>query len=40
MGCGSLSWGGLLYSFIFLAVTLFLAVIIFNRTERNFMDTV
>ena len=40
MGCGSLSWGGLLYSFIFLAATLFLAVIIFNRTERNFMDTV
>lgn len=40
MGCGSLSWGGLLYSFIFLTVTLFLAVIIFNRTERNFMDTV
>ena len=40
MGCGSLSWGGLLYSFIFLVLTLFLAVIIFNRTERNFMDTV
>lgn len=40
MGCGSLSWGGLLYSFIFLVLTLFLAVVIFNRTERNFMDTV
>ena len=40
MGCGSLSWGGLLYSTIFMLATLFLSVIIFNRTERNFMDTV
>ena len=40
MGCGSLDWGGLLYSTIFMLVTLFLSVIIFNRTERNFMDTV
>ena len=40
MGCGSLSWGGLLYSTIFMLVTLFVSVIIFNRTERNFMDTV
>ncbi|MBR6261879.1 MAG: ABC transporter permease [Prevotella sp.] len=40
MGCGSLSWGGLLYSTVFMLVTLFLSVIIFNRTERNFMDTV
>jgi lipopolysaccharide transport system permease protein len=40
MGCGSLDWGGLLYSTIFMLVTLFFAVIIFNRVERNFMDTV
>ncbi len=40
MGCGSLDWGGLLYSTIFMAVTMFFAVIIFNRVERNFMDTV
>ena len=40
MGCGSLSWGGLLYSSIFMCITLFFAVIIFNRVERNFMDTV
>ena len=40
MGCGSLSWGGLLYSTIFMCITLSLAVIIFNRVERNFMDTV
>ena len=31
---GSFDWVGLLYS------TLFLSVIIFSRTERNFMDTV
>ena len=40
MGCGSLDWGGLLYSTLFMLVTLFFAVIIFNRVERNFMDTV
>lgn len=40
MGCGTLDWGGLLYSTIFMAVTMFFAVIIFNRVERNFMDTV
>lgn len=40
MGCGSLSWGGLLYSTVFMLIALFFSVIIFNRTERNFMDTV
>lgn len=40
LGCGSLSWGGLLYSTLFMLVSLFLAVVIFSRTERNFMDTV
>ncbi|MBR1719175.1 MAG: ABC transporter permease [Phocaeicola sp.] len=40
MGCGSLDWGGLLYSTLFMLVTLFFAVLIFNRVERNFMDTV
>ena len=40
MGCGSISWGGLLYSTVFMCVTLFFAVLIFNRVERNFMDTV
>lgn len=40
LGCGSLDWEGLLYSFHFMLVTLFLSVIIFSRTERNFMDTV
>ncbi len=40
LGCGSLSWGGLLYSAVFMLVTLFLSIIVFNRVERNFMDTV
>lgn len=40
LGYGSLDWSGLLYSSLFMLVTLFLAVIIFSRTERNFMDTV
>lgn len=40
LGSGSLSWGGLLYSFVFMVVMLFFSIIIFNRVERNFMDTV
>ena len=40
MGSGSLDWIGLGYSFIVLMITLFLSIIIFNRVERNFMDTV
>lgn len=40
MGSGSLDWVGLSYSFITLLITLFLSIIIFNRVERNFMDTV
>lgn len=40
LSCGTLDWGGLLYSTLSMIVTLFLSVIIFSRTERNFMDTV
>ena len=40
LGSGSLSWGGLLYSFVFMLVMLFFSIIIFNRVERDFMDTV
>lgn len=40
LSCGSLDWGGLLYSTLFMLVTLFFSVVIFSRTERNFMDTV
>lgn len=40
LSCGNLDWGGLLYSTIFMCITLFFAVIVFSHTERNFMDTV
>lgn len=40
LGHGSFSWGGLLYSTVFMLVTLFISVLVFNRVERNFMDTV
>jgi lipopolysaccharide transport system permease protein len=40
LDCGSLSWGWLLYSTIFMLVMLFLSVMVFTRVERNFMDTV
>ena len=40
LGCGTLDWSGLLYSTIFMCITLFLSVLVFSRTGRNFMDTV
>lgn len=40
LSCGSLDWSGLLYSTLFMLITLILSVLIFSRTERNFMDTV
>lgn len=40
MGCGSINWGGLLYSTVFMLTVLFFSVLVFNRVERNFMDTI
>ncbi len=40
LGSGSLDWGGFAYSAVFMLVSLFFAVVIFSRVERNFMDTV
>lgn len=40
MGCGSLDWGGLAYSTVFMVLSLFVSIVIFSRVERNFMDTV
>lgn len=40
MGCGSFDWGGLIYSTVFMLITLFCSVVIFSRVERNFMDTI
>jgi len=39
-GEGTFTTGGLLYSLGFLIVLLFTSIIVFNKTERNFMDTV
>jgi lipopolysaccharide transport system permease protein len=40
LGVGTFNVTGLLYSAGFLVITLFLSVLIFNRTEQRFMDTV
>jgi lipopolysaccharide transport system permease protein len=40
IGAGEFNPIKLLYSFIFTVVLLFVGVILFNRTEQNFMDTV
>lgn len=39
-GMGTMDWVGLLYSGLFAVVILGLGIIIFNRLERNFMDTI
>ena len=39
-GKGNLDLNGLLYSFIFTIVTLFIGIIMFNKVEKTFMDTV
>ena len=40
MGAGVFNWFHLLYSFIFMLILLFLGIIIFNKVEKGFMDTV
>jgi lipopolysaccharide transport system permease protein len=40
LGAGEVNLGNLLYSFGFTAVVLFIGVLIFNRVETTFMDTV
>jgi lipopolysaccharide transport system permease protein len=40
LGEGIFSWNNLAYSLIFSLVLLFLGVIVFNRVEKTFMDTV
>lgn len=39
-GVGSFSYTGLLYSFGFTLFLVFFGIIVFNRTEKSFMDTV
>jgi len=41
LDCGTfIGWGWLAYSFIFMAVLLALGVIVFNKVQKSFMDTV
>jgi len=40
IGAGEFNPGRLLYSAVFTIVLLFIGVVLFNRTEQNFMDTV
>lgn len=40
LGAGDLNWSGLTYSFIFTIAVFLLGLMVFNRTEKNFMDTV
>jgi lipopolysaccharide transport system permease protein len=40
LGSGEVSITGLVYTSVFTACTLVFGVIIFNRTEQTFMDTV
>ena len=40
LGEGQFSWTWLAYSFIFMLVLLIVSVILFNRVQRTFMDTV
>jgi len=40
LGVGTFSWGALWYSFSFMLVILTIGVVIFNKVQRSFMDTV
>lgn len=40
LGSGEFSVNGLIYSFVFTVVVLFIGVVVFNKTEQKFMDTV
>ena len=40
LGQGQFSWGALGYSFTFMCVLLLFGIVIFNKVQRSFMDTV
>ena len=40
LGAGEASWLRLGYSFVFMLVVLFIGIVIFNRVEKTFIDTV
>ena len=40
LGVGQFSWGMLGYSFVFMVVLLAVGVVIFNKVQKSFMDTI
>ncbi len=40
LGHGDMNWGGIVYATVVSFVLMLIAVVMFNRTEQNFMDTV
>jgi lipopolysaccharide transport system permease protein len=40
MGVGTFSWGMLSYSFVFMVVLMAIGIVVFNKVQRSFMDTV
>jgi lipopolysaccharide transport system permease protein len=40
MGIGTFSWGNLAYSFCFMLILLCTGIVVFNKVQRSFMDTV
>ena len=40
LGTGDFSWLWLGYSFVFMAILLAFGIIVFNKTQKSFMDTV
>ena len=40
LGVGQFSWGMLAYAFVFMVVLLTIGIVVFNKVQRSFMDTV
>lgn len=40
LGVGQFSWGMLAYAFVFMLVLLTIGIVVFNKVQRSFMDTV
>lgn len=40
LGTGTFSWGQLAYSFVIMLTLLAIGIVVFNRVQRSFMDTV
>ena len=40
LGQGYFSWGALIYSFAFMTILLIWGIVVFNKVQRSFMDTV